>query len=158
MTAVHLHLLVVHLPVVGSLCTAVLLALGLWFTDHRLIRISCAALVLCALFGIAAYYSGPSSYEILEAELVADKEFVEQHALIARAAFTGLILAGAIAVQISLQYLQGETSPRWLLFVLLAITLLLCYVLAWTAHLGGTLRHPEIRQPTLSIFPSLAES
>jgi hypothetical protein len=154
MTAAYIHLVVVHLPVVGSLFVAAWLALGHFLKSDLLLKIGYGTLVVLALFGIAAYYSGPSAYEQLEAELAASKPWVEQHAVIGRAAFMLLIVTAALAVQALLQFLQEEPPATWLRRTILGLVLVLVYLLAWSAHLGGEIRHPEIRDG-FSPFPSL---
>lgn len=154
MTAAYIHLVVVHLPVVGSLFVAAWLALGHFLNNDLLLKISYGTLVVLALFGIAAYYSGPSAYEQLEAELASSKPWVEQHAVIGRAAFMLLIVTAVLAFQALLQFLQEEPPANWLRRTILGMTLALVYLLAWSAHLGGEIRHTEIRD-AFSPFPSL---
>lgn len=159
MSAAHLHLLIVHLPVLGAIFAAALLVAGEArgrSPDGPSLRVTgWLVLLVSAVSGIVAYYSGPPAYEQLEAVLAPEKEWVEQHAVIGRAAFVGLVVAGALAVQALLQHLQEETPARWLRWTILGLVLVLCYVLAWAAHLGGLIRHEEIR-PASPLFPPLA--
>lgn len=152
MTATHLHLLVVHLPVVGCPVALVLMLEAMRRRDDALLRLGWLFLIATATLGVIAYYSGPPAYQLLETELSPVKDRVEDHAVIARAAFVGLVVAAALAVQGWLQFLQEETPPRWLRWTIVVLTLLLCYLLAWSAHLGGALRHPEVRD-VQGVFP-----
>jgi hypothetical protein len=155
MTATHLHLTVVHLPVVGCVFVAVLLAVALWRRSDLLFVTACCLLLACAGGAVAAYYSGPPAYEQVKQRLVDGEEAVEQHALLGRASFVGMILLGVLAIQALLRTAAGEGAAGWLRRVLLAGTLLLCWLLAWTAHLGGAVRHDELRGRSLPVFPSL---
>lgn len=154
MNAAHLHLLVVHLPVVGCPVALLLMLVALRRGDDALLRLAWLFLIATAVLAVVAYYSGPPAYELLATELEPVKQLVEDHAVVARAAFVGMVVAAALAVQGWLQFLQQETPPRWLRWTIAALTLLLCYLLAWSAHLGGALRHPEVRD-ALGIFPGL---
>ncbi len=155
MTAAHVHLAVVHLPVVGVPVAIALLALG-HLGDHEiLVRVGYALLILCGVFSIVAFYSGPSAFELLEEQLAPEKEQVEQHAVIARAAFIGAILVGVVAIQALLQFVQEEPPARWLRVTIFSGALVVCYLLVWSAHLGGGIRHPEVREPRIWIFPEL---
>ena len=145
MTAAHIHLMVVHLPVVGSLFVAVLLGLGHLWKNDLLSKVGYGFLVGLVPFVLAAYYSGPSAYDQLESELVASKFWVEQHAVIGRAAFILMIVVTVLAVQALLQFAQEEPPASWLRFTILGGVALLIYLMAWSAHLGGQIRHPEIR-------------
>ncbi len=155
MSAAHLHLTVVHLPVVGVPIALAMLAVGHLRGHEILLRFAYCLLVVCGVLSIAAFYSGPPTYELLESELQAEKERVEQHAVIGRAAFIAGILVAVIAIQALLQFLQGEPPARWLRLTIFLGALVLSYLLVWSAHLGGGIRHPEVRQPELWLFPEL---
>lgn len=145
MSAAHLHLLVVHLPVVGCIAAFVLLAIGEWRRSELVFQIACGFLLACALLSAAAYYSGPAAFEQLEMVLSAEKNLVEDHAVLGRAAFVGMVIVGVVALQALLQFLQDEKPARWLRWLLLVLTLGMCALFAWTAHLGGLIRHVEVR-------------
>lgn len=145
MSAAHLHLLVVHLPVVGCLSALVLLAIGEWRRSELVFQIACGFLLGCTVSAAAAYYSGPEAYEQLETVLAAEKTLIEDHAVLGRAAFVGMVIVGVVALQALLQFLQDEKPARWLRWLLLALTLAMCALFAWTAHLGGLIRHVELR-------------
>lgn len=155
MSAVWLHLAVVHLPIVLTLAALVLLGLAAWRRSELVFQIACGFLLVSALLAIAAYYSGPEAYEVLEAELRAEKDRVEDHAVLGRSVFVGMIVVGVGALQALLQFLQGESPAKWHRWALFALTLVMCYLFAWTAHLGGGIRHPEIRGVEIPIFPEL---
>jgi uncharacterized membrane protein len=155
MNAVHIHLLVVHLPVVLCPLVAVLLAIGLWKKNAALQKQGYAILIACAVAGTVAFYSGPSALEMLQNQLEEERSVVEDHAAIGRAAFIATLVAAALAIQALLQYAQEEPPARWLRVAILVLVLATCYLLAWSAHLGGQIRHPEIRESTFAIFPRL---
>ncbi|MEM9596618.1 MAG: DUF2231 domain-containing protein [Acidobacteriota bacterium] len=153
MTAAHIHLMVVHLPVVGCPLVLALLVLGHLLREDLLLRVGYGLLVMCAAFGAMAYYSGPSAYELLEARLAPEKAWVEHHAVLARVAFVGLVLLGVVAAQALLQFFQEEPPARALRLGILVGTAVLCYLLAWSAHAGGQIGHPEIREGLTWLFP-----
>lgn len=145
MSPAQLHVLVVHLPVVGCLAALVLLAIGEWKRSELVFQIACGFLIACALLSAVAYYSGPAAYEQLETVLAAEKNLVDNHAVLGRAAFVGMVVVGVAALQALLQFLQDEKPSRWLRRALLVLTLAMCGLFVWTAHLGGLIRHVEIR-------------
>jgi len=155
MSAVHLHLAVVHLPVVGCLFVAVLLAVAVWRRSDLLFTTAACLLVACAVGAAVAYYSGPPAYEQVRPRLVDGEEVVERHALLGRASFVGMVLLGVLAIQALLRSAAADGPPPWLRWALLAGTLLMCWLLAWTAHLGGAVRHDELRDRPLPVFPRL---
>jgi len=142
-----LHLALVHVPVVGTLFTFVLLALALFYRSDLLFRIGCGFTVFCAAVAAASYFSGGEAFEAMKAQL--DSDAVEQHALVARGAFLLYTLGGVGALVALLQELQEEPAAPALRWALLSVNAVVFAVLLWAAHLGGLIRHPEIA--TLSL-------
>lgn len=155
MNAAHIHLMVVHLPVVLCPLVLVLLAWGQLRHNDVYLRQGYTILILCAAAGVVAFYSGPSAFELLQEKLVAERDLVEDHAAIARAAFIVTLVGGVLALQALLQFAQEEPPARWLRTTILMTTLLACYLMAWSAHLGGQIRHPEVRGSQFFFFPNI---
>ncbi len=146
LTAAYTHIVIGHLPVVGLIFTLVVTLLGLFFSDRRLILIGCAFTVVCAIGAVIAYGSGPPAFDQLRGGLdKATVELAEQHAVIGRAAFIGAILAGIVALQGLLRTAADDGPSPWLGRGLAALLIVVAGLMAWTAHLGGGIRHPEAR-------------
>jgi len=157
MNAAQVHLVVVHLPVVGCPVALILLILAQVRKDDFLFKLACGFLLACTGFSAIAYYSGPPAYELLQAKFNVEKDYVEGHAVLARAAFFSMIVLGVAVLNALLQFLQGEQPARWLKWGLLIATVGVCYLFAWSAHQGGLIRHPEIREPGIVIFPEIMD-
>ena len=153
MSAAHLHLLTVHLPVILCPLALVLFVCARLRHDTPAARIGRWLLVASAAVGVPAYFSGPTAFEAMESELAPMRDLVELHAVLGRAAFFGLVLLALTALQTTLREIQEEPVPRWLHGIVVVGTLLLSYVLAWTGHLGGAIRHPEIGDALSWLFP-----
>ena len=160
MTALQLHLAVVHVPVVLCPLAAALLVFALLKKEagEPFLKLAWILLLLAAVGSLTAYYSGPSAFEQLNEQVTNNaagiQDLVEDHAVLGRTAFVGMILIGALALQGLLQFLQGESPARWLRVTILLLALVLSYVMVWSAHLGGQVGHPEIRGPSV-LFPRL---
>ena len=155
MSAAHLHLLTVHLPVILCPLALVLFLCARLRRDTPPARIARWLLVASAVVGVPAYFSGPTAFESMESELAPFRDLVELHAVLGRAAFFGLVLLALAALQTALREMQEEPVPPWLHAVVVVGTLLLSYVLAWTGHVGGAIRHPEVGEALSWLFPRL---
>ena len=153
MSAGHLHLLTVHLPVVLCPLALVLFLFARLRYDTPAARIARWLIVASAVVGVPAYFSGPPAFESMESELAPMRDLVEQHAVLGRAAFFGLVLLALTALQTTLKEMQEEPVPGWLHGIVVVGTLLLSYVLAWTGHLGGVIRRPELGEALSWLFP-----
>jgi hypothetical protein len=149
MSAVQLHLGLVHFPVVGAFFSLVIFSLALFYRSDLLFRVGCGFTLSCALAAAASYFTGGEAFETMRDQL--DADVVEQHALVARGAFLLYTLGGVGALVALLQELQDEPATPALRWALLAVNAVVFGVLLWAAHLGGLIRHPELAPPVESI-------
>lgn len=144
-----IHLALVHFPIVGAFFSLLIFVLALRFRSDLLFRVGCGFTVFCALAAAASYFTGGEAFELMKDQL--DTGVVEQHALVARAAFLLYTLGGVGALVALLQELQDEPASPVLRWALLLVNVVVFGVLLWAAHLGGLIRHPEIAPPAESI-------
>lgn len=152
MNWLQIHLAVVHLPVLGLPAAAALLVLALARQDERLQTTALWLPVLLAAAAGLAYASGGYSYEALAPVWAmtaetgeATRALAESHAVAGRAGFFGLVLLGAFALQLRLQGFQGQRPKRGAVIALAVLCAALGLLLAWIAHQGGLVGHPELR-------------
>ncbi len=146
MSAPQLHLLIVHVPVIGVFFALLVAGAAQWWKDERLMKLGLVMLLLCGISAGIAYASGPPTYEKLMPVMSEETmNLAETHAGVARGTFIFCVLTGLFALQLLIRAAGGEAIPRWVGPVLLALLLALSIALAWTAHLGGLIRHPELR-------------
>lgn len=148
MNPAQVHLMVVHVPVVGLLGVAILLAAGNLLRNGSLLHAGYVFLLLSTLCAGAAYLSGPGAWESIREGLDPLADQVETHAVLGRGLLVGLVLASLLAFNAVLQVLQGLKTPRWQHLLILASVLALSGLGAWTAHSGGSIRHPELHAPS----------
>ena len=58
MNAAHLHLMLNHLPILGTLFGAAILGIALWLRNSPFQKVALVFFVLLGLAGIAVYWSG----------------------------------------------------------------------------------------------------
>ena len=144
MNPLQLHLLMVHLPVLGCPAACGLLLAARLARSEILFKTACVFLLIAMIGGGVAFFSGPAAYEGLTVD-APTRELIEEHAALGKGAFMGLVLLGLAALLALMQYPQGERPAPWLRWVLLAASLLMALLLAWTAHEGGLAGHPALR-------------
>lgn len=156
MNAAQIHLMTVHVPVVGCWGLFILFLLSAYFRDERLFKISCWLLLTVLLLATTAYFSGPPAYELLKAHYQVEKETVEFHAVLARSCLLGMVVLAMIVGNALVQGFQGETVPRWQRTVILVGTLLVAGFWTFAAHWGGLIRHPEISANPAITVPAVS--
>ncbi len=154
MNGAQLHLLTVHLPVVGMLAGLLLMSLALLRDSESLTRTAIGFVVFGTLFAAPAYFSGPEAMEVANRFAEIDEHLVEQHAIAAKASFFASVVLASIAIKVWWESTRMKTG-KGTRVVLLCAMLVIAWLMAWTAHLGGIIRHPEIREPAWLLFPEL---
>ena len=154
MNGAQLHLLTVHLPVFSTLAALVLMAVAMIRKSDGLVRTAIAFIVCGTVLGAPAYFSGPYAMEVAQGFTSIDEHLVEQHAIVAKGAFFASVVLAAISIKVFWDSLDAETGKGTRIGLLCAL-LAIAWLMAWTAHLGGIIRHPEIREPHWWLFPEL---
>ena len=144
MNAAHFHLLLNHIPVVGAFFSLLLLAAAVARRSEELKKAALWALVVVAAFAIPTYLTGePAEMVIMDLPDVTEA-VVDQHQDAAKVALA-LVLAGGVAALAGLVVWRAKAVPHWFAVALLAWSVAVLGVLAWTANLGGKIRHTELR-------------
>lgn len=141
MNGLHIHLMVNHFPVVGSVAALGLMALVFRWPSLR--RAALAAAVLAGLSAAPAFLSGEPAEEAVESAAV--EPLIEAHEEAAEAALVAALLAAALAAGgLTAFRFRGEV-PRWVVSVV-GVALLVQTALMWNAaRLGGQIAHAELR-------------
>ena len=145
MNIAHLHLILNHFPVVGSVIVALLLALALYRRSDELGR---AALLLAALVGavsIAVYFTGEPAEELVERLPGVSEAITEQHEEAALVATIVVAALGALSLVVLGMHRGRRALSRRTTGAALALALVASGVMGYTAFLGGQVRHTEIR-------------
>lgn len=145
MSLAHLHLALNHFPVVGVIGGFLVLSLGGLRRSSPLVRASLWFFVVSALVAIPVYFTGEPAEHLLEAVGVAE-DVMEPHEEFALFAFVGTLLLGVVSA-FGLWYFREPYGdpPRWLVGGTWLVAAVATGLIAWTALLGGRIRHPEVR-------------
>jgi hypothetical protein len=144
MNTAHVHLLLNHLPVMGTVIGILLLALARIRRSDELLRASLGLYVLLAASAVVVYLTGDGAEDLVERLPDVSKPLIEQHEEAALAATIALGIYG-VAGAIALIVARGRALPRWAASAALVLALIPGGLMAWTANLGGQIRHSEIR-------------
>jgi len=148
MSSVHLHLLLNHVPVVGTMFALVIFAAALIFRDSVSIRFALAASAALALVAVAVYFTGGAAEEAVEKLAGVTETAIDQHEEAAEVTTVAMSLFGALAMA-ALLFFRKRPVPRWVAVSGLVGTVALSALMGWTANLGGQIRHTEIRSANL---------
>jgi len=147
MNTPHVHLLLNHVPTVGSVIAFGLFLLSFIRRDDGLRRVSLEVFYIIALLTLPAYLSGVGTKMAMEHTDGVSMEVIASHHDAALLAFVFMLLTGG-ASWLALWQWRRMTRPRSgtlaCVWVFSAITIIL---MGRAANIGGEIRHPEIIAP-----------
>jgi len=144
MDQTHIHLLITHLPIFGSILGALVLIQGLWTKSNHTI-IAAYTLFLCSSAGTGiAYLTGEGAEETVENIQGIAENAVEQHEDFAVIALVSFIILGLASIAGLLAEYKKSTWSRKLAWGILLVSLVSFALAARTGYLGGKIRHTEI--------------
>jgi uncharacterized membrane protein len=141
----HLHLLLNHVPTVGSVVALGLLLLAIIRQNEHLKHAGLEVLFAIAVVTLVAYMSGVGAQQKLRDQPGVSENAMRVHHDAALAGFTVLEFAGFAAwIALWQTRRRGGTVPG-LVPVVTVLTVVSLALMARAANLGGEIRHPEIR-------------
>jgi hypothetical protein len=145
-TAAQVHLAVNHLPVVGVFLAAATMLVGAVARQPHVRRCGLALAVFAAAAVSPAYFSGDGAEEIVEDRPGVSESTIERHEEAAEQAAVITVLAGiGAAAALVAMWRNKQGIARGLFGMTLAVSLVAAVSMARVAHLGGQIRHDEIR-------------
>jgi hypothetical protein len=144
LTIPHIHLLMNHVPTVGTVAALGLLLLSLIRRNEHLLRAALEVLFVVALLTLPVYLSGVAAgSEIQELDGVAAGA-ISTHETAALLAFLWMQITGFFAWLALWQGRRLERLPRASVGAVVALALLTTALMGRAATIGGEIRHPEI--------------
>jgi hypothetical protein len=146
MNSVHLHLLINHVPILGSIFAVLLLAGGLLRKQPAVVRAALVAMVAVALATVPSYLSGEDAEDHVKPLPDVSTILMEEHEAAALPAMLTIEGAGALALLALVMGRGGRAVPEWLPAAVLLFALLGTGLMVRVGNLGGQVRHSEIRR------------
>lgn len=145
MNAVHFHLLITHLPIVGSALAALVLLMSI-FTNSSATRIAAyVLLIICGIGAGMANKSGEEAEEILEDRPGYDHHLIHEHEEAAEPVFVSMAALAVVAIGGIVLERKQHKFAKLTSFVLLAGSVTCFGLAARVGNLGGMIKHDEIR-------------
>ena len=143
MSLVHMHLLLNHVPMIGLFFVLLILFVALWRRNDDMAKVGLAALAGLAVVAAVVFLTGEPAEEAVERVSGIAESAIHDHEEAAEAALISISVAGVLALGMLARYWRRQV-PRWVGSGMLLMTLAATGVMAWTANLGGQIRHTEI--------------
>lgn len=140
----HVHLLLNHIPVIGTFLALLLLLVAFVRKSEELKKVTLGLFVLIALVTIPVYLTGEPAEEMVEHIPGVSEAMIGRHEDAALFSLIAVEVAGIIALAGLLLFNRKKGLGNLLAIVTLAFSVVTGGILGWTANLGGQIRHTEI--------------
>jgi len=138
------HLLLNHIPVIGTVIALPLLIAAFLRRSNELARAALVLLVAMSIVGAVVFYTGEPAEDRVEKLPGFSKEVIHEHEEAGEKAMFAIPALGVVSLGGLLAYRKRPELPRWFVALVLAIALATLGLTAWTAQLGGKIRHTEL--------------
>jgi uncharacterized membrane protein len=153
MNASQIHLALTHVPVILSIIGLIVLSISLAWKNDTLTKTSFYIFIAAGLFAIPVYLTGEGAEEIVEKFPGVSENIIEKHEEFAAISMVIILISGVISLAGLFLYKRLQIA-KVLKYAVLLFAFGSAIMMAQTAHLGGQIRHTEIR----SAFASAADS
>jgi hypothetical protein len=146
MNFAHLHLLLNHFPIIGTLVGLGLLLLSLVGKNQDLRRASLIIFPAMALLSILTFFSGTGAQGAIKNLPGVSEALIERHQGAAMLSLLFMEMTGAFSL-VALWKSQAESSPgrwNWSFSAVLFCSIVTAGLMARVGTTGGDIRHPEI--------------
>jgi uncharacterized membrane protein len=141
----HLHLLLNHIPIVGTIVGVGLFLVSFFVKTDDVRRSALVVLVVMALLTIPAFMTGVGAQEKMVADASVSNALIQRHEGAAELAVWFMEITGALAVVALWQSVRRASPARWNTSAILFFSLVTVGLMARTGNTGGEIRHEEIR-------------
>jgi hypothetical protein len=148
MSLVHLHLLLNHFPIIGTMIATGLFFASLFDRSADLRRSSLIVFVAMALLSIPTFVSGMAAQRILRSEVDISppilQSMISRHEGSAMLALAFMELTGAVSLIALWQRRYRSREATAIILTLVSLTFTTVGLMARTGNTGGEIRHSEI--------------
>jgi formate hydrogenlyase subunit 3/multisubunit Na+/H+ antiporter MnhD subunit len=146
MAPAHIHLLINHLPIIGSfLCLPVLLVVMLRRKETATMLAAAILLSVVGIGAVGALRTGEPAEEQVEDLPGVSEPWIGEHEERAETATIFAVVTALAGLGVLGLSMRQKETPLWASGVLLLGSTLTAATMAWTGSAGGPIRHSEIR-------------
>lgn len=144
MNSVQMHLALTHVPVVLSLVGLIMLAVASFIKNSSVTKTAYVLIFIAGIAALPVFFTGEGTEEAVEKLPGVSGNIIEQHEEVAKLAMISIAAAGLVAFAALFSF-KWHTAAKAFKAVTLLLAITAGGLMAQTAHLGGQIRHTEIR-------------
>lgn len=150
MEAVHLHIVLTHFPIVGTLIGFVILAYGQFAKNDDIKKVALVTFIVMALLTIPVFMSGEEAEETVENLSGVSEQLIENHEELAEKVIWLMGLLGVFSIINLFMIIKKVAIAKTLSLITIILSAITFGLLAKTGNTGGEIRHSEIRSSNIN--------
>ena len=148
MNDAHLHMIVNHFPIIGTIFGLGILISGMILKNNSVKNTAYVLFIVAAIFAAFSMGTGEGAEELVEDMPTVGKQIIHEHEEMAEKLAVVLYVLGIISLGgLILSYLKNAKA-RMLSYVALVVAVVGVFFAQQTGTTGGEIRHTEIRPNT----------
>lgn len=158
MTATHWHLVINHLPIIGTTLATIFLLAGIILKNKPMQIVSIGFIFIMSIFGFIAHETGEKAEHAIENYAGVNEAAIETHEEAAKPAFIVHNITGAFSILGLILFSLRKKSASWLAIIIFLGGLTSAGLMSYAGYLGGKIRHPEVSEMNTQPSVNLGES
>lgn len=154
MDSTHLHLLLNHFPIIGTLIGTGIMAYGYFAQSDATKKAALWTWVTMALLAIPVFLTGEPAEESVEGLAGVSEALIEAHEEAAEVALWVMEALGLFSLFALFFNFKNGYNGKTVTALLFALSLVTFGLMARTGYLGGQIRHTEIRSGAAAQTPA----
>lgn len=145
MNDAHLHMVVNHFPIIGTIFGFGILIAGLVLKNKTLMNTSYVLFIVAAIFGAISMGTGEGAEELVEDMPNVGKQIIHEHEELAEKLAVLLYVLGAFSLVGLYLNFKNHAKAKLLSFLILVVSAIGLILVQKVGTSGGEIRHTEIR-------------
>ena len=144
MNSVQMHLALTHVPVILSLVGLIMLIVAFFIKNSTITKTSYILILTAGITALPVFFTGEGTEEAIENLPGVSESVIGRHEEVAKLAMISIAAAGLVALAALFSF-RWQIAARLFKVVVVLLAITSGGLMAQTAHLGGQIRHTEIR-------------
>jgi uncharacterized membrane protein len=156
MTDAHLHLVVNHFPIIGTIFGFGILIAGIVIKNSTIKNVSYVLFIIAAIFAALSMGTGEGAEEAVEEMPNIGKQIIHKHEEIAEKLALVLYVLGVVSLLGLYTNFKNHSKAKLISYLALIIAAIGVFLAQQVGTTGGEIRHTEIRANATEITNSTA--
>ncbi len=151
MNPTHIHLLLNHFPIIGTLIGSTILLYSIIKKQDTGKVTGAFIIVIMAIIAIPVLLTGEPAEESVEHLSGISKALIHDHEEASEKAFWLMEITGVFSLFALILYKIKSAFTAKAFWIAFAFSVITFFAMAWAGNLGGKIRHPEINSTSINV-------